>query len=181
MADVEIRLATAADIVAIHSVLADAFVEYRALYTDGGYDATVLAPPEIETRMREGPIWVAVINGAIAGTVAAVSKVEALYIRGMAIVPEGRGHRIGQRLLAEIERYALQCGHRRLTLSTTPFLIRAIRLYEGAVFRRVADGDHDLFGTALFSMEKELLSCGGEAGQKPGCRTEGLAPQDRYS
>jgi GNAT superfamily N-acetyltransferase len=158
MAEVQIRCADAADSSAIHSVLARAFAEYRPLYTDGGFDATVLPAVEIEKRMREGPVWVATIDGAIVGTVAAVSRGEALYIRGMAIVSESRGNRIGQRLLAEIEKYASANGHPRLTLSTTPFLGRAIRLYERAGFRRTADGDHDLFGTPLFTMEKTLHS-----------------------
>jgi ribosomal protein S18 acetylase RimI-like enzyme len=41
-------------------------------------------------------------------------------------------------------------------LSTTPFLIGAISLYERAGFRRTGEGPHDLFGTPLFSMEKVL-------------------------
>ena len=158
MGQVETRLAGAADVQAIHSVLARAFAEYRSLYTLGGFDATVLSDEGIGKRIIEGPVWVASVDGAIVGTVAAVSKGEALYIRGMAIVPEGRGNRIGQRLLDEIENHALRNGHRRLTLSTTPFLTRAIRLYEAAGFHRTPESDHDLLGTPLFTMDKELYS-----------------------
>jgi GNAT superfamily N-acetyltransferase len=57
-------------------------------------------------------------------------------------------------LLSEIERYAIAKSFRRLTLSTTPFLGRAIRLYEKFGF--VHSGTDDLFGTPLIKMEKEL-------------------------
>ncbi|HEY8226815.1 MAG TPA: hypothetical protein VIG25_16155, partial [Pyrinomonadaceae bacterium] len=59
-----------------------------------------------------------------------------------------------QLLLATVERFAQ--SHKRLTLSTTPFLINAIRLYERSGFRRTTDGPHDLFGTPLFTMVKKL-------------------------
>lgn len=72
----------------------------------------------------------------------------------MAILPEARGHRLGERLLSEIEHYALAQRFRRLTLSTTPFLDRAIRLYEKFGFARY--GSDDLFGTPLLTMAKEI-------------------------
>ncbi|HEV2689921.1 MAG TPA: GNAT family N-acetyltransferase [Bryobacteraceae bacterium] len=158
MTQIEIRLADARDAAWIQAILAEVFAEYRASYTDGGFDATVLSGAEIGQRMGEGPVWVATLDGTIVGTVAAVSKSDDLYIRGMAIVPKGRGHKIGQRLLGEIEKYARANGHRRLTLSTTPLLHRAIRLYESAGFLRTEEGDHELFGTPLFTMEKNLYS-----------------------
>jgi RimJ/RimL family protein N-acetyltransferase len=65
-----------------------------------------------------------------------------------------RGQRIGQRLLTQVEHYAFTKGYRRLFLSTTPFLNRAIRLYEGSGF--VRNGVDDLHGTPLITMEKYL-------------------------
>jgi hypothetical protein len=41
-------------------------------------------------------------------------------------------------------------------VSTTPFLLRAITLYERCGFRRTGDGPEDLSGTPLFTMEKTL-------------------------
>src|SRR5260370_227302 len=41
-------------------------------------------------------------------------------------------------------------------LSTTPFLDRAIRLYERFGFQRSDEGPLDLFGTPLFTMTKRL-------------------------
>jgi ribosomal protein S18 acetylase RimI-like enzyme len=43
---------------------------------------------------------------------------------------------------------------RRLFLSTTPFLDRAISLYERFGFQRNEEGLRELFGTPLFTMEK---------------------------
>jgi len=90
------------------------------------------------------------------GTVSAVPKSEAVYIRGMAILPAARGQRVGEFLLNEIEGFASKGGFTRLYLSTTPFLSRAIRLYEHYGFRRSTKGPHDLFGTPLVTMEKFL-------------------------
>ena len=107
--------------------------------------------------MDEGPVWVALLGGSLAGTVAAVDRGEDLYVRGMAVLPLARGRQIGELLLREIEEYARARGYRRLTLSTTPFLHRAIRLYERFGFRRSDEGARDLFGTPLFSMVKSLV------------------------
>ncbi len=74
----------------------------------------------------------------------------------MAVHPKARGARIGQLLLARIEEYAVGKGFQRLFLSTTPFLDRAIRLYENFGFQVTNEGPHDLFGTPLFTMEKLL-------------------------
>lgn len=95
-------------------------------------------------------------NGQIVGTGSVVSKPEGIYIRGMAVTPSARGLGIGYRLLDEIQRLAMAQGCRRLFLSTTPFLNRAIRLYERFGFQRTNDGSHDLFGTPLFTMEKSV-------------------------
>jgi hypothetical protein len=43
-----------------------------------------------------------------------------------------------------------------LLLSTTPFLSEAIKLYERSGFRRSTEGPRELFGTPLFTMEKQL-------------------------
>jgi len=74
----------------------------------------------------------------------------------MAVRPVARGQRIGERLLTTVEQFAATGMFRRMLLSTTPFLDRAIRLYEHFGFRRTSEGPHDLFGTPLFSMEKVI-------------------------
>ena len=106
--------------------------------------------------MSEGPVWIALHNDAIVGTVSAINQGEALYIRGMAVLPAVRGHKVGDLLLRQVESYAAARGCKSLILSTTPFLARAIRLYENFGYRRRSDGPDDLFGTPLFTMSKTV-------------------------
>lgn len=156
MSTLPIRTATSADAAPIASVLHQAFIEYEALYTPEAFAATTPSADQILNRLSEGPVWIALHNDHIVGTVAAVPRTEATYVRSMAILPEARGQRLGQLLLQDVESFAVTRGHRRLFLSTTPFLTRAIRLYEQFGFRRSAEGPHELFGTPLFTMVKTL-------------------------
>lgn len=154
--EVRVRRAEPGDAAAIAATLEESFLEYRELYTPEGYAATVIPADEVRVRMSEGPMWLAVENAQIIGTVAAISKGEVLHVRGMGIVPTARGKKIGELLLKHVEEFARRQGKTRMTLSTTPFLARAIRLYENFGFERSDEGPLNLFGTPLFSMEKEL-------------------------
>src|SRR5205085_374859 len=156
--NVQIRMAVPGDASAVASVLHESFIEYESFYTREGFDATTPASDQIRNRMEEGPTWVALKDGAIVGTVSAVAKGEALYIRGMGVLPAARGERIGELLLTRIESFASERGFKRLFLSTTPFLTRAIRLYENFGFKPNGEGPYELFGTPLFTMEKNLES-----------------------
>jgi GNAT superfamily N-acetyltransferase len=152
-----IRRAEVDDADAIAGVLHDAFIEYRSLYAPERYAGTVVSPEEVRGRLGEGPTWVALVDGAIIGTVGAVKRVEGLYIRGMGIVPRARGLRIGEQMLNEVEAYARENGVNRMFLGTTPFLHRAIRLYERFGFRFCETKANDSIGTPLLTMEKRLI------------------------
>jgi ribosomal protein S18 acetylase RimI-like enzyme len=152
----EIRRATADEAAPIASVLHEAFVEYRSLYTAEAFAITTPSPAEIEQRWIEGPVWSVIKDGRLVGTVAAVVKGDTLYIRSMAVVPSARGQGIGKMLLAEIESFARAGGFQRMLLSTTPFLDDAIRLYQRFGFKRTGEGPHDLAGTPLFTMGKAV-------------------------
>lgn len=153
---IQIRRALMEDVGAIASVLRAAFAEFEPLYTPAAFEVTTPTADQLRARWHEGPVWVAVQTNAIQGTVAAVSKATGLYVRSMAVEPVSRGQGIARGLLQEIERFALEHDHRRLFLSTTPFLYDAIRLYERFGFERTDDGPHELFGTPLFTMVKAL-------------------------
>jgi len=144
------------DASAIASTLHRAFLEYESLYTPEAFAATISSPDRVRGRLTEGPIWVALQNNVVVGTVSAAPKGDALYIRGMAVDPAARGDGIGRELMKLVEEYAVERGFKRLYLSTTPFLSGAIRLYESCGFVRNDDGPNDLFGTPLFTMEKNL-------------------------
>jgi len=154
--DTRIRRAESRDAPAIASLLSEAFAEYQPLYTSAGYEATAIANQQVITRIKEGPVWIAMLDGLVVGTISVVPKGESLYIRGMGVLPSAKGRGIGKMLLTHVEKFAASQGLSRLFLSTTPFLDRAIRLYESFGFCRTAEGPHELFGTPLFTMEKQL-------------------------
>ena len=157
MEDIKIRVASPADADAIAAVLHNAFVEYRMLYTPEGFSATAPTVSAVLDRMKEGPVWIAVLNQLIVGTVAAVPHGDSLYIRGMAIVPAARGKGIGNKLLKHVEDHVRASGFARMFLSTTPFLDRAIALYEALRFCRIAEGPHRHIRHATFHNAKESV------------------------
>jgi len=144
------------DAAEISSVLHASFAAYESLYTPEAFEATVPTPEQINARLNEGPVWIAVRDGIVAGTVSAMLKREGLYIRSMAVLPTARGQGIASLLLKQIERSALDHHCKRMFLSTTPFLKDAIRLYERWGFRRNDEPPHELYGTPLFTMVKAL-------------------------
>ena len=155
-AEFMIRRAGPKDAADVAAVLHESFVEFRSLYTVAGFAATALQADQVQQRMREGPVWVAIRNGVVLGTVAAVVKGNSAYMRGMAVLPVARGSGAGSALLQEVENWASAEGCSRVFLSTTPFLDSAVRLYERSGFRRMNEAPQDLFGTPLFTMEKRI-------------------------
>lgn len=167
---IQIRRATPQDAASVARVLHDAFIEFEPLYTPQGFAATTPNADQVLIRMSEGPVWIAANEVEVLGTVAAVIKdngIQAvgvnagkgsgsLYMRGMAVAPAARGGKVAARLLEEVERYAFTQNCSRIFLTTTPFLIAAIKLYKKAGFRRTEKGTKDLFGTPLFTMEKNI-------------------------
>jgi len=153
--DLCIRPATAADADAIVSVLAAAFLEFQPLYTPEGFRATTPDVAGVLARMSEGPSWVVLDGSRVVGTAAAIDRGNEIYLRGMAVLPSAQGGGVATKLLAVVTQFAVDQGASLLTLSTTPFLESAIRLYEQHGF---AASDHrlDLFGTPLIRMVKRL-------------------------
>jgi len=156
MSDMRVRRARPEDAGAVASILYESFAQFRALYTPQGFSATAITADEVLVRMSEGPAWVALWEDSICGTVAAVPRDAALYVRGMAVLPRVRGMGAGEALLKEVETFAIEHHYRTLLLTTTAFLDSAIRLYERFGFYRTAGGSSDLFGTPLFTMERQL-------------------------
>lgn len=151
-----VRRAALEEATTIAEILRAAFLTYEAQYVPAAFAATTPTAEIIAQRWSEGPVWVAAQAETLIGTVAAVPKPHGLYVRSMAVLPTARGLGAGQSLLEQVESFAREHHLPMMYLSTTPFLFSAIRLYEHSGFRRTDDGPHELFGTPLFTMKKEL-------------------------
>jgi ribosomal protein S18 acetylase RimI-like enzyme len=156
MSDFEIRYADQSDAHAIATLLQEAFQEFKPMYTPEGFLATTPEPQTILLRMREGPIWVAILENQIVATVSVVPKGKLLSIRGMAVHPCARSKGIGRALLDRVESFGRSGKYESMALSTTPFLFTAISLYEKFGFSRTSDGPKDLYGTPLLTMVKKV-------------------------
>jgi putative acetyltransferase len=154
---VRIRRAKQRDSAAIELVLRESFREYEPDYSPEAFYITTPGKHEIEDRIKRWTVWVALHANVIVGTVSAHSEGSALHIRSMAVHPSIRGQGIGKLLLARVEDFACANGYKRLILNTTPFLTRAIRLYERFGFE-FTGAKQKWFGTRLTKMAKQLAS-----------------------
>jgi GNAT superfamily N-acetyltransferase len=153
-ADIEVRLATAEDAPSIESVLSQSFEEYRSRYTNAAFKAATPPQEVILKRMEEGPTWVAVQGGEIVGTISAQPQGRSLLLRGMAVPPAERGRAIGKLLLVHVARFAFRNGYRRMTVSASPFLTRALREYEQFGFQRSQEEPGEFYGTPVYELTK---------------------------
>ena len=155
-ANIEIRLATAEDAPTIQSILSQSFEEYKSSYTNAAFKAAVPPQETILRRMEEGTTWVAEQGGEIVGTISARPKGSTLLLRAMAVPPAERGRAIGKLLLVHVARYAYRNGFRRMTVSASPFLTRALREYEQFGFRRSQEKLDEFHGTPVYVLTKEF-------------------------
>jgi predicted N-acetyltransferase YhbS len=152
-----IRVSTPSDAEAISTVLRAAFTPFKDGCTPGAFNAITPNAEEILGRYNEGPIWVAVDDDTVIGTVSTVPEPEWLYIRSMAVSPDRRGTGIGFGLIAAVENYAVENGFDRLFLYTSLFLTGAERFYEKCGFVRGRETEADeWFGTPGWAMEKKI-------------------------
>src|SRR5262249_45453506 len=86
-----IRRANSDDGEAILACLAAAFAPYSNSYTAAGLADTVLDSESVQRRLREMYVFVAVSQGNVVGTVACAASGEEGHLRGMAVLPIGRG------------------------------------------------------------------------------------------
>ncbi len=82
-ASIEIRAATAAEAPDIERVLSLSFAEYKSRYTNAAFELTAPSRKKILKRMDEGPVWIAVHNGEVVGTISAIPKGNEIRIRGL--------------------------------------------------------------------------------------------------
>jgi DNA-binding MarR family transcriptional regulator/N-acetylglutamate synthase-like GNAT family acetyltransferase len=103
--------------------------------------------------------WIAEIDGAPVGSVFLMRQSDEIAkLRLLLVTPEGRGQKLGHRLVAECIGFARQAGYRRITLWTQSILAAARRIYQQHGFALVASEPHRSFGQDLIgeTWEREL-------------------------
>ena len=156
--ELQIRLAVADESGEIAEVILQAFGPLEQDYTPESFAIVTPSADEVRARFEEGPMWVAVKGGEIVASVSVLPEPEWLYIRSMAVSPTAQGVGVGEKLLNEIEKYAIENGFDRLFLYSTDFSKNAIRLYERNGFELVRyTTAEEWFGTAGRAMEKDLV------------------------
>ena len=154
---VSVRRARESDAEGILECLRSAFEPYRARYTAGGFDDTVLAPGTIRRRFDVMSVFVATDeSGQVVGTIgAAVIGPSEGHIRGMAVAPAWQGRGVAKQLLEAAESELAAKGCSRISLDTTEPLKRAVAFYEKNGYR--ASGKITaFFGMRLYEYVKAL-------------------------
>lgn len=109
--------------------------------------------------------WIAERDGANAGSVFLVQARDetsqapiegTAQLRMLLVEPAARGLGIGERLVAECERFARRCGYRRIVLWTNANLAAARHIYRKAGYRLVASEAHHSFGHDLVGETWEM-------------------------
>jgi ribosomal protein S18 acetylase RimI-like enzyme len=128
--EIEIRRAVPAEAEAISLLIREAFAPFESEYTAEAFEYTTPSADAIRPRFDEGPIWVAIDNDVMVGTVSGLRESDRFYIRSMAIKPTAQRLGVGQKLLETLEAFAFDAGYDTLYLYTTFVLPGAKRLYE---------------------------------------------------
>jgi GNAT superfamily N-acetyltransferase len=155
--EIQIRRAVADEAEVVSRLIREAFGPFESEYTPGAFEFTTPDAATIYERFAEGPIWLAIDNGVLVGTVSGLPEPDRFYIRSMAVKPTAQGRGVGQQLLETLEVFAREAGHKKLYLYTTFVLPAAQRLYErnGFYVLRVTPPE-EWYEMAGLEMEKEL-------------------------
>lgn len=137
---------------------------HGALYTsEFGWDATfeVLVAKVGATFLEQFDpsserCWIAERNGERVGSVFLVRKDKTTaQLRLLLVEPTARGLGIGERLVAECEKFAREVGYASIKLWTQSNLLGARRIYERAGYVRVSSNAHESFGAKLIAEDWE--------------------------
>ena len=155
--EIEYRLARPEESDAISELLLESFGLFEAEYTPGAFKYTTPDTEEVRGRFDEGPIWVAMDQGSMIGTVSGMAETDRFYVRSMAVRPDAQRLGLGQRMLEILEAFARDKDFKLIYIYTTHVLPGAKRLYEKNgfyVLRETAPEEwHDMGG---LEMEKIL-------------------------
>jgi GNAT superfamily N-acetyltransferase len=95
--------------------------------------------------------WIAELDGRRVGCVFLVAgdRPKVAKLRLLLVMPEGRGHRLGTRLVQECLSFAREAGYEQVTLWTNDVLVAARRIYQSFGFTLTDEERHHSFGHDL--------------------------------
>ncbi|MFJ8083095.1 GNAT family N-acetyltransferase [Streptomyces sp. NPDC096205] len=107
--------------------------------------------------------WIAEFDGRRVGCVFLVAgdRPKVARLRLLLVTPEGRGLRLGTRLVAECLAFAREAGYEQVTLWTNDVLVAARRIYQSFGFTLADEERHHSFGYDLVGQNWTLDLHGG--------------------
>lgn len=143
-------------------------IEYHSVYDDHFYhlniewlkkhfyveehDEKVLENPKSYIIDNGGYIFFAKLNDNIVGTVALINEKECFELSKMAVSPEFRGLKIGQKLMDKCITFSKEQGWQKIMLYSNRVLTPAINLYKKVGFREVSLEDDCYYQRADIKM-----------------------------
>jgi len=148
-----IREAVPGDFGAIRAIATAANQEFRAQMGGSLYEGYLANVLDVEPRARHGTLFVAELDGDVAGTITLYRDIEAegipvrlpagtAGIRATAVRPSARGHGVGSTLVETAISRARNLGAEAIALHTAHCMTAAVRLYERHGFMRAPDYDY---------------------------------------
>lgn len=124
-----IRLATPEEAPLVHSVMLDAFEEYRGLAAPSG--ALRESLEYVEGLLREGVEQAALclVDEVAAGSVRFLHSGDGLYFKRLAVRPGFRGRGVAMAIVGWLEEYARQNGESVIWCNVRSEVPRNVRLY----------------------------------------------------
>jgi GNAT superfamily N-acetyltransferase len=163
-AEVVVRAALQADLVAVRSVITAANEEFRAVAPAAFFPGYLASALDLEGRMGRGELLVVECDGRIAGTITFYPDANdegmgpgfpsgTSGLRATAVHPRWRGQGLGRALVAECVARSRAVGAARLALHTAEFMQAAIAMYTHAGFRR--EPGFDFRATDFFAADQD--------------------------
>lgn len=119
------------------------------------YDKEVLSNPEMYILNKSGHIFFALFKDQVVGTVALMPTTETgiFELTKMAVTPELRGYKIGQKLLLHCIDFAKNQGFKALMLYSNTKLENAIYLYRKYGFKELELESNNPYARANIKMQ----------------------------
>lgn len=125
---------------------------YRHSY-EGLSEGYLVSLADVEGRVAQGEVWVAVDGDEIVGSVwvprpgerlSPLAREDELDFRQLAVAPEARGRGVGEALTRHVIALARRRGARRVVMNSGPEMLGAHALYLKLGFSRLTEREHPL-------------------------------------